>query len=82
MNWLLFCIVSIVALKEDLKPISAVRAFPQSLSVSPISSHPAGELVTALLCLHKDGGLVLLLSHDLLHQLEQPGEKESEHVSQ
>lgn len=49
---------------------------------SPIASHSAGQIVAAFLGLHKDDGLVLLLSHDLLHQLEQPGEKESEHVSQ
>ena len=41
---------------------------------SPIPSHPAGQVITALLGLHKDDGLVLLLSHDLLHQLEQSGE--------
>jgi len=36
----------------------------------PVSSHPACEFIASLLGLHEDEGLVLLLLHDLLHQLE------------
>ena len=49
------------------------------VSDSPISPHASRQVVTALLGLHKDNGLVLFLRHDLFHQLKQPdgeGKKE------
>lgn len=41
---------------------------------SPVTPHPACEIVTSFLGLHEDDGLVLFPRHDLLHQLDQPAE--------
>lgn len=37
----------------------------------PISPHPPGELITPSFGLHKNNGLVLLFTHDLLQQTDQ-----------
>lgn len=41
---------------------------------SPIASHPACEIITSFLGLHKDDRLVFFLGHNLLHKLDQPVE--------
>lgn len=41
---------------------------------SPVTPHPARDVITSFLGLHEDDGLVLFLRHDLLHQLDQPEE--------
>lgn len=41
---------------------------------SPVTPHPARDVVASFLGLREDDGLVLLLRHDLLHQLDQPEE--------
>lgn len=54
----------------------------QSNRRSPVTPHPARDVVTSFLGLHEDDGLVLFLRHDLLHQLDQPEEIISYAVSE
>lgn len=50
---------------------------------SPITPHPPGKIITALLSLHKDDCFVLFFSHYLLHQLKKSvdGERQLQPIS-